>query len=131
MIKFGLVGFSGTILDFGILALLKSFGMPTLPANTFSYSMGIINNYLWNRRWTFEADAQPWLLQFLRFALTSIIGLMFNNLIVLFLEFTFNGFQLTESQTYIPAKIVATIAVFFWNYFANKIWTFKEIPQEA
>ena len=53
-VKFAIVGISGTVVDMGILFLLTSIGWQTLPANTVSYSAGIVNNYLWNSRWTFK-----------------------------------------------------------------------------
>lgn len=28
-------------------------------------------------------------------------------------------------MTSLPAKVIATGAVVFWNYFANRKWTFK------
>ena len=51
--RFALVGALGTGLDMGLLLLLTAAGLPTLPANVISYSAGIVNNYTWNRRWTF------------------------------------------------------------------------------
>ena len=57
MFKFMLVGFSGTVLDYSLLFLLKALGAPTLLANTCSASAGMLNNFYWNRHWTFSHSA--------------------------------------------------------------------------
>ena len=55
--RFLTVGAVGTFLDFSLLALLKFLGFPTLFANSLSFSAGVVNNFTWNRLWTF-ADAK-------------------------------------------------------------------------
>jgi putative flippase GtrA len=42
--RFLTVGAAGTLLDFGLLSLLKAFGLPTLIANSLSFSVGVANN---------------------------------------------------------------------------------------
>ena len=54
--RFLVVGAVGTLIDFGLLTILKLVGFPTLAANSLSFSAGVVNNYLLNSRWTF-ADA--------------------------------------------------------------------------
>ena len=53
-LHFLVVGAGDTIIDFSLLSLLKLLGLSTLPANTISYLAGVINNFYWNRRWTFS-----------------------------------------------------------------------------
>jgi putative flippase GtrA len=80
-----LVGFSGTVLDYSVLFLLKSFGTPTLLANSCSASLGMLNNFYWNRNWTFSkstATSKSYGRQFLQFSAVSLIGLCINNLIL-------------------------------------------------
>lgn len=44
-IRFAIVGLLGTGVDFGLFFVLKGLlGLPTVLANTFSYSAGILNN---------------------------------------------------------------------------------------
>jgi putative flippase GtrA len=28
---------------------------------------------------------------------------------------------------YIPAKVIATIVVLFWNFFVNRFWTYSDV----
>lgn len=123
--RFLTVGAVGTLLDFSILALLKLAGMPTLAANTLSFTAGLFNNFTWNRLWTFgDAVKSDWRRQLAQFTLVSLVGLALNNLIVLSLEGIFSLWIDTQ-WAYLPAKVIATGVVVFWNYFANRTWTFK------
>jgi len=124
--RFLAVGAVGTILDFCLLMLLKLAGIPTLFANSFSFTAGLINNFTWNRLWTFN-DGIPtdWRKQFAQFSLISVFGLVLNNLIVLSFEGVLGRLLGQPEWGYLPAKVIATGVVVFWNYFANRTWTFK------
>ncbi len=131
MLRFMTVGASGTLLDFAVLALLKEvFLLPTMIANVASFCAGLLNNFTWNRLWTFaDARNDDMLHQFAKFAAVSVVGLLVNTLVVLLLEAPFNTFM-GGSGGYLPAKIIATGVVFVWNFTANRTWTFN-VPQGA
>lgn len=129
-LRFALVGAGGTFLDFSILSVLKLLGLATLPANTVSYLAGTLNNFYWNRRWTFRGTrGQLWHRQLIQFVLISLFGLLLNNSLVLLLEPLFSGWL--GHWDYLPAKILATGVVLFWNYLANRFWTFRAAEREA
>lgn len=119
IIRFLTVGASGTLLDLALFAVLKqAFGWATLPANIVSFSAGILNNFTWNRLWTFaDVRAKRAYVQFLQFAVVSLGGLLLNTLLVLFLE-PLSGVAL--------AKALATGVVVCWNFSANRYWTFND-----
>ena len=48
--RFILVGSGGTVIDFGILFLLKSVGFPVLTANLISTSIAFIYSFLANKK---------------------------------------------------------------------------------
>ncbi|MEW6401451.1 MAG: GtrA family protein [Chloroflexota bacterium] len=124
--RFLTVGAVGTLLDFGLLTLLKLAGLPTIFANTFSFTAGLVNNFTWNRLWTFHETVHvDWRRQLIQFTLVSLIGLALNNLILLSLEGILGTLVGQPEWGYLPAKVVATGVVVFWNYFANRKWTFK------
>ncbi len=86
----------------------------------------MINNFTWNRLWTFGGGTSPnWRKQFAQFTLVSLIGLALNNLIVLTLEAPLGTLFGQPAWGYLPAKLLATALVVFWNYFANRKWTFS------
>ena len=125
--RFLAVGAVGTLLDFSLLTLLKLAGLPTLLANSLSFTAGLVNNFTWNRLWTFGDAIQPdWRRQLVQFTAVSLVGLALNNLIVLSLEGIFGAMLNQPDWGYLPAKVIATGVVVFWNYFANRMWTFKK-----
>lgn len=125
-VRFLAVGALGTFLDFGLLTGLKLIGLPTLLANSLSFSAGVVNNFTWNSLWTFSdrlnANRRT---QFFQFLLVSLIGLLINNAMVLLLEAPLGALIGDAAWGYAPAKVIATGVVVFWNYFANRNWTFK------
>lgn len=128
--RFLTVGALGTLLDFGLLTMLKLAGLPTLFANSLSFTAGLINNFTWNRLWTFRDAAQAnWQKQLAQYALVSLVGLALNDLIVLSLETVLGTWLGQPAWGYLPAKVVATGVVVFWNYFANRTWTFRVTPR--
>jgi putative flippase GtrA len=86
----------------------------------------LLNNFTWNLLWTFNNGIQTdWRKQFAQFTLISLFGLALNNIIVISLEGILGNVLGQPEWGYIPAKIIATDVVVFWNYFANRMWTFK------
>jgi putative flippase GtrA len=126
-IRFGAVGMSSTFLDFGILSALKYLmGWPTLPANLVSYSCGMLNSYLLTTNWVYpQAKDQKKLIQLFQFVLINLIGLVLSNLIIVALEGPLGQLLNQPQLSYLPTKLVATVIVFFWNFFANRYWTFS------
>jgi putative flippase GtrA len=53
-IKFGIVGVSNTLLTFLVYTLLlKVFGVWYIAASAIGFTVGAVNGFLLNRRWTF------------------------------------------------------------------------------
>ncbi len=125
-IKFAIVGAIGAIIDFGVLNLMhKYFGWPLLWANTLSVSIAILSNFTWNRLWTYpESQSRPIRQQLPQFALINIIGLGINNLIVVGLSAVFANF-IPDPWDYNLAKAIAIGVVLFWNFGANRLWTYR------
>ena len=128
--RFLAVGALGTMIDFNLLMALKLLGAPTLLANSLSFTAGLFNNYFLNSRWTFAEQANNWKLQLPLFTLVSIFGLVINNTIVLLLEAPMGNLIGQPDWGYLPAKVIATGVVVFWNYFANRYWTFATPIQQ-
>lgn len=123
--RFAIVGASGAVVDFGLLNLLHgALAWPLAVANLVSVAAAILNNYVWNRRWTFRDAARertgP---QLLRFVLVSGVGLLLNTVAVVWLS-ALSGRWLEPPWSYNLAKAVATVIVLAWNFSANRRWTF-------
>jgi putative flippase GtrA len=131
--KFLIVGTIGFVVDFGTLTLLKELtSLPTIAANTISFSLAVISNFTLNRYWTYpDSRSKPISAQVGQFTVVSIVGLVINNGILLLLEPFFDGLLVNYAaipiRGYIPAKMVATVVVLFWNFFVNRYWTYSDV----
>lgn len=118
-IKFGIVGVSSTVIDWGIYLLLtRIFGIYYLMAKILSFGVAVLNSYIWNRRWTFRSNDPQKLRQFIKFLTISIVGLVLNSTIM---------FIAVDKLKYhdIIGLVLATGIVTIWNFLANKFYTFK------
>ncbi len=134
-LKFLVVGTVGFVVDFGTLALLKEVvGLPTVIANTISFSAAVVSNFTLNRYWTYpDSRSKPIASQISQFTVVSLIGLAINNTILVVLEGPMDTLltraAITVVRGYIPAKMVATVVVLFWNFFVNRYWTYSDVEK--
>jgi len=120
LLKFGMVGVSGMVVDFGLTWLCKEkLKWNRYLANSIGFSTAVINNFLINRYWTFsDSTVHDTPRQFTSFTLIALIGLALNNLIVYL-------FHKKGGLNFYVSKLIAIAIVFIWNYFANIYFTFK------
>ncbi len=121
-IKFAIVGTSNTAIDFLIYAALTRlweywFDHKIL-ASTIAFIIATVNSYSWNKYWTFRNKNQDHRVLFAKFFVVSSIGLGINVGIFSML--------LPSGMNDIMIKILAIVVVLFWNFLANKFWTFAE-----
>ena len=77
MIKFGLVGFLGMMIDFSTTWLCKEkLKWNRYVANGCGFTLAVVCNYLINRQWTFTSSNPLWLKEFTIFLVVSLIGLL-------------------------------------------------------
>ncbi len=125
-VKFALVGALGAIIDFALLNLMRGvFAWPLLWANTFSVSVAILSNFVWNRLWTFpESRQRKKRTQLPQFAVVNLVGLILNNVIVVGLDYLIEPY-IGEPLSYNIAKAVAIGIILFWNFGINRLWTYR------
>jgi putative flippase GtrA len=74
VLRFLVVGVMNTMVGLGTIYACKYFlGLGDVPANAVGYTLGLINSFLWNRRWTF-AQAGRTHVTILRFALVFLVA---------------------------------------------------------
>lgn len=119
-LKFGIVGFSGVFVDFGITWLLKEKArLNKYVANTCGFLCAVVSNYTLNRLWTFESHDPAVAMQFFKFLVLATVGLGLNNLIIYLLH------ERRERTNFYVAKLIATAVVMLWNFWANYTFTFS------
>jgi dolichol-phosphate mannosyltransferase len=120
-LKFITVGLSGLVIDMLVLYLLSDVSTLALPltrSKIMAAEVAIINNFLWNDRWTFGdlARSQPhkrqMLKRFLKFNTICLTGLILN---VLILNVVYN---FVCHNQYI-ANFIAIASVTLWNFWLN------------
>lgn len=118
-VKYCIVGGTGTVVDVTLLYLLVEFaGFAVLPAAFCSFVGGAINNYTWNKMWTFRVKSKKHHVLFSKFFLVATTGLVLTLLLMhLFVDLL--------GIWYILAKLITSALVLVWNFTVNKHWTFK------
>jgi putative flippase GtrA len=117
-LKFGVVGASGVLVDFGVTWLLKEQArLNKYVANSTGFACAVVSNYILNRIWTFHSADPNVGVQFAKFAIVALVGLGMNNAIIYFLN---------EKQgvKFYMSKLIATGIVMLWNFGANLMFTF-------
>ena len=90
-LKFGIVGASGVIIDFGFTYLCKEiFKIQKYVANAIGFTIAASSNYIFNRIWTFHSQNPEIGLEYGKFLFISLIGLGINTLILWILVSKFN-----------------------------------------
>ena len=120
-IRFGLVGLTGVFVDMAFLYLLSdpaALGWGLTRSKIIAAELAIINNFIWNDRWTFgdlSARQRGWnkrWKRFLKFNLICLAGLILN---VLLLNLLFNGLGINRYL----ANFIAIAIVTVWNFWVN------------
>lgn len=134
-VKFATVGALGAITDFAVLnGLIQWLGMLEEAANVFSFSAAVLQNFTLNRLWTFpESQNRSLRRQLLQFLLVSVIGLGLNTLIFSLIHRSLEPYWITwladekigHLISYNFAKLLAIGVVLFWNFAANRLWTYR------
>ncbi|MBI3103926.1 GtrA family protein [Candidatus Daviesbacteria bacterium] len=131
-VKFGLVGFIGTIVDFFFYKIfINSLGLPPATSKGISTEIAIINNFILNNYWTFRyRKTRTNLWQKLGiFNLVSLGGLVIGVLIVKYLHLSFGDGFITvfgRPVAYNNFYFFATIPpVMTWNFMMNHLITWK------
>lgn len=119
LIKFALVGITGMGLDFGTTWVLKErVKINKFLANAAGFSIAVVNNFLLNKYWTFDNQNPIVTEQFVKFLVISIVGLGINSLLLFILLKKIKG-------NFYLVKLAVIGLVFFWNFSANYLFTFK------
>jgi len=119
-LKFGIVGLSGVGVDFGITYISKEkLSINRYISNSMGFVAAATSNYILNRIWTFESHSSQIVIQYALFMMIAIGGLTINNFVIYILN------QRTGWMKFYLAKVLATGAVFLWNFILNYLITFS------
>jgi putative flippase GtrA len=105
-------------------------------AGIISFIAAVISNFLWNRYWTYpDSRSKSKRRQFVMFLMVSVVGILIRIPIITFLHQPFTSLfahmpilePYAERLGSNAALAVSVVIVLFWNFFANRYWTYSDI----
>jgi dolichol-phosphate mannosyltransferase len=118
LMKFTLVGGSGYVVNLGVFALaVKVLDVHHLVAATLAFLVAVLNNFWWNRHWTFGAKDGHAGFQAARFFAVSVFAFVFAAAL---LEILINK----AGMPAISAQAISIVAATPLNFVGNKMWSF-------
>lgn len=114
-IRFLLVGGTNTAIDFGLLFILNTLGLPRVLSNTISTGVAFIFSFFANRNFTFSANSGNIKKQMTLFIIVTLFGLWVIQPIIISLI-----------SNLLVGKIIATAVTLVWNYLFYSRLVFKK-----
>ena len=118
LVKFCAVGASGYVVNLCIFALcVEGLGAHHLVGATVAFVVAVLNNFWWNRHWTFRARSGHAGFQAARFFTVSVVAFLFAASV---LELLVSVAEMPE----LPAQAISIIVATPLNFIGNKMWSF-------
>jgi dolichol-phosphate mannosyltransferase len=122
--KFVAVGGSGYVVNIAVYTLVHhTLGIGHLRSATAAFLIAVLNNFWWNRHWTFGARSGHAGFQAARFFTVSVAAF--------FVALAIS--QLLVSTTSLPDVVAQAISIVVatpLNFIGNKMWSFgRSVPQ--
>jgi putative flippase GtrA len=119
LLQFGLVGASGYIVNLAVFAVLVGpLNVHHIAAAILAFGVAVMNNFWWNRHWTFDAKHGHAGFQAARFFTVSVLALVIN---LVALELLIRG-----GMGELAAQAIAVAIAMPFNFIGNKLWTFAD-----
>jgi putative flippase GtrA len=119
LVRFGVVGGVGFAVNLGVYALfVHSIGVDYHFAAVAAWLVAVVNNFVLNRHWTFDARDGLARFQAIRFLVVSLAAFGVSLLLLtLFVE--------AAGIAKIPAQALAVATSTPLNFLGNKLWSFR------
>jgi len=126
-IKFGIVGFSNTVISYLIYSAFVFLGLHYLVAGIIAFFVSVLNSFFWNNKYVFKKETgqkrnilHSLIKTYVSYAFSGL--LIHNLLLIFFIEFM-------HISKYIAPLFGLTITIPM-NFFMNKLWAFKVIKNK-
>ena len=119
LLQFGLVGASGYVVNLAVFAVLNGpLNIHYIAAAILAFCVAVMNNFWWNRHWTFDARHGHAGFQAARFFSVSVLALVVN---LIALKLLVGG-----GMSELPAQALSVAIAMPFNFIGNKLWTFDD-----
>jgi putative flippase GtrA len=122
LIRFGTVGASGYVVNLAVFSLALDARLDYRAAAATAFVVALVNNFVWNRVWTFREAPGRIHDQAFRFVLVSGAAFLVSLAILAALVRDAHAPKLL-------AQAVALLAVTPLSFLANKLWSFRTSPR--
>ena len=155
-IKFAVVGLLGFVIDAGSVLVLQNTVLPPVNelgealatsvalTQSIAFFLAVCSNFVWNRLWTYpDSRSQSAQRQLTQFVIVSAIGWVIRTIWIAVSYEPFGRISRTVlsqlGEDYAPALLdqhkvgtmialfFGVIAVMFWNFLANRYWTYNDV----
>jgi putative flippase GtrA len=143
LFKYSVVGVANTLLTAVVIGLMMRFlfqirggsaasSVAVSVSNITGYVAGLINSFIWNRKWTFHSRTH-WQADFFRFIVAFLLCYLPQLLLVMILnryalipplDIRVAGFAATLSPAYL-CQLAGIVFYTALNFLCNKYYTFK------
>jgi putative flippase GtrA len=125
LVRFGVVGGLGFVVNLAVYALfVHPLGADYHVAAVAAWLVAVLNNFVINRHWTFDASTGRAHAQAIRFIVVSLAAFVVNLLLLtLFVE--------SAGLAKVPAQALAVAASMPFNFIGNKLWTFSSMSDSG
>ena len=113
-------------------------GLASTSAGTISFLAAIASNFIWNRYWTYpDSRSKSFRRQFAQFVFVNVLGIFIRIPLMalttpLFINLVTSFPELADYATRIGSNLalmLVVVIVMFWNFFANRYWTYSDVDQ--
>lgn len=125
-LRFIIVGGINTVIDFGLMNLLRLMGLPTITANTISTGVAMICSFFLNKKYTFRDAGDNYARQVVLFFICTMIGIWgIQNCGIYLITTYLPHFGLSDQLFVNVAKAGASILSLTWNYLTYQRIVFR------
>jgi putative flippase GtrA len=119
LVRFGVVGGIGFVVNLGVYTLcVHGLGIDYRVAAVIAWVVAVMNNFVLNRHWTFDAGDGRAGFQAVRFVAVSLLAFGFS---LLMLTLLVEAVGVAK----VPAQALAVAASMPLNFLGNKLWSFR------
>jgi putative flippase GtrA len=117
-VRFGAVGASGYVVNLAVFAAcVHLLGIDYKLSAVVAWSISVLNNFLLNRHWTFDAKQDHPVLQAVRFFTVSLIAFGFTYVVLVVL--------VDAGMMKVLAQAIAIVAGTPLSFVGQKLWSFR------
>lgn len=123
LIKYGLYGLLTTLINLFLLFLfINKYGMNYILANSLSYLLAVIINYILNKKFVFKTENHALnksRLEFTKFIIVRFLSLFADNILLYFMT------DILKIHLWI-GKLLSSLIIILSTFILNKVFVFKK-----